>query len=61
MAYLTKKEAVWICRKVIKVWHPELRGNTEAKQKYWQYFLDILYKDGKIEQSDYETWLCPFK
>ena len=61
MAYLTKKEAVWICRKVIKVWHPELRGNTEAKQKYWQYFLDILYKDGKIEQSDYETWLCPVK
>lgn len=61
MAYLTKKEAVWICRKVIKVWHPELRGNTEGKQKYWSYFLDILYKDGKIEQSDYGTWLCPFK
>ena len=61
MVYLNKKEAVWICRKVIKIWHPELRGDTPGKQEYWTKFLDILYKDGRIEQHDYETWLCPFK
>jgi hypothetical protein len=61
MGYLTKKQAVWICRKMIKIWHPELRGDTSGKQEYWIKFLDILYKDGRIEQHDYETWLCPFK
>ena len=61
MGHLTKKEAVWICRKVIKIWHPELRGNTPGKQEYWTKFLDILYHDGRISKQDYETWLCPFK
>ena len=61
MEYLTKKEAVWICRKVIKIWHPELRGDIPGKQKYWIDFLDILYHDGRISKQDYETWLCPFK
>ena len=61
MGHLTKKEAVWICRKVIKIWHPELRGDIPGKQKYWTKFLDILYHDGRISKQDYETWLCPFK
>ena len=61
MVYLNKKEAVWICRKMIKIWHPELRGNIPGKQKYWIDFIDILYHDGRISKQDYETWLCPFK
>ena len=52
---------MWICRKVIKIWHPELRGDIPGKQKYWIDFLDILYHDGRISKQDYETWLCPFK
>ena len=52
---------MWICRKVIKIWHPELRGDIPGKQKYWTKFLDILYHDGRISKQDYETWLCPFK
>ena len=61
MGHLTKKQAVWICRRMIKIWHPELRGNIPGKQEYWTKFLDILYQSDRISTSDYETWLCPFK
>jgi len=61
MTPLTKKEAVWICRKMIKVWHPEYRTHTSLKQDYWKTFIETLYNGGYIEQCDYETWSCPFK
>lgn len=58
---LTKKEAVWICRRMIKIYHPDYRGNVQAKQKYWDEFLDILHEQGRIDTHDYENWSCPFK
>lgn len=58
---LTKREAVWICRKVIKLYHPELRGDIDGKKDYWVRFLDILYGYGRIDQESRDTWLCPFK
>ena len=57
--YLTKRQAVWICRKMMKIWHPEYRGNTQMKQQYWEYFVDILRQTGRIDPSD--NWSCPFK
>ena len=45
----------------MKIWHPELRGDMENKQKYWQYFIDTLHKAGYINDVDHETWQCPFK
>ena len=58
---LTKREAVWICRKVIKLYHPDYRGNIELKQEYWEKFLDILLDSGKITKEDRNSWSCPFK
>ena len=58
---LTKRQSVWICRRMMKIWHPELRGDMESKQKYWQYFIDTLHKAGYIDDDDHETWQCPFK
>ena len=58
---LTKKEAVWICRRMIKIYHPDYRGNMPAKAEYWSKFLDILHEQGRIDTQDYETWSCPFK
>tara|TARA_X000001036_G_scaffold246013_1_gene229368 strand:- start:6540 stop:6722 length:183 start_codon:yes stop_codon:yes gene_type:complete len=58
---LTKRQAVWICRRMMKIWHKDLRGDMAAKQEYWEYFLDILYKGGYIDRNDRENWTCPFK
>lgn len=58
---LTKRQAVWICRKMIKIWYPEFYGDIPAKQEYWKKFLDILRESGRIDDTDYSTWTCPFK
>ena len=58
---LTKRQAVWICRRVIKLYHPDYRGNTELKKEYWEKFLDILLDSGKITEEDRNSWSCPFK
>ena len=58
---LTKSEAVWICRRMIKIWHKDLRGDAPGKQLYWRYFLDTLRQCGRISDEDYATWQCPFK
>ena len=33
----------------------------QAKQDYWDYFLDTLHKAGYIDDEDRATWKCPFK
>jgi len=58
---LTKREAVWICRRMIKIWHKDLRGDAPGKQLYWRFFLDTLRQCGRISDEDYATWQCPFK
>ena len=58
---MKKRDAVWICRRMMKIWHPEFRGDVGAKQKYWTTFLDILYEQGNIDKEDHSTWSCPFK
>ena len=58
---LTKRDAVWICRKVIKLYHPDLRGDDAGKKLYWNRFLDTLYSYGRIDKESRDTWLCPFK
>jgi hypothetical protein len=46
---------------MMKIWHKDLRGDMEAKKLYWLFFLDTLYKCGRISDEDYATWQCPFK
>ena len=58
---MNKRDAVWICRRMMKIWHPEFRGDMSAKQKYWDDYLDILYERGIIDKEDHSNWSCPFK
>ena len=58
---LTKRQSVWICRRMMKIWHKEMRGDMAAKQEYWEYFLDTLHEAGYIDDVDRGTWQCPFK
>ena len=58
---LTKRQSVWIRRRMMKIWHKDMRGDMSAKQEYWEYFLDIMADSGYIDRNDRETWTCPFK
>lgn len=58
---MNKVDAIWICRRIMKIWHPEFYGDLPAKQKYWTYFLDNLKEGGYISEEDCNTWKNPFK
>lgn len=40
--------------------NPQWKGDTIAKREEWNYFTDVLQRDGYITEHQCNTWTNPF-
>lgn len=57
---MTKAEVIVECREAFCDSPEIFRGDTIAKQQYWNDYTDSLYKAGMISKHQYNTWSNPF-
>ena len=57
---MNKRQIVAMCREVFQEFPEVFHDDKPAQSEYFNNFTDLLRRDNRITQEQYDSWVNPF-